>query len=150
MSAQPMPAPHWFTVTHKDGTPARFLGCPILVRNQAERTAFCERMKLDPWLYDMREATPAEISAGQVGAEWCKPSATYELPPEVLESMRRRDRLTDARVKLRHDMDLLVTHEAPTSEGEVAAIDALVAELGHWQLVLDDLRDGYEPKDGEE
>jgi hypothetical protein len=150
MSAQPMPKPDWFTVTHKDGTIARFLGCPILVKNQAERTMFCERMKLDPFLYDMREATPMEQVSGQVGMDWCKPSATHELPPEVLESMRRRDRLTDALVKLRHDMDLLVSPEVPTSEDEARALDALIAELGHWQLVLDDLRDGYEPKGDEE
>ena len=91
-----------------------------------------------------------EQVSGQVGADWCKPSATYELPPEVLESIRRRDRLTDARVKLRHDMDLLVSSEVPTSEAEADALDALIAELDHWQLVLDDLRDGYEPKEEEE
>lgn len=147
MSAQP--APHWFTVTHKDGTPAHFLGCPILVRNQAERTMFCERMKVDPNFYDMREATQMEQVSGQVGADWCKPSATYELPPEVLESIRRRRNYESMLVKLRHDAGLLIGFEVPASEAEAAALDALIAELDHWLARCYELQ-RYEPKEDEE
>jgi hypothetical protein len=143
-----MPKPHWFTVTHRDGTIARFLGCPILVRNQAERTMFCERMKLDPFLYGMREATPAEISAGQVGAEWCKPSATYELPPEVVASMRRRDSYNAFVVKLEHDGVQHVGSEVPTSEAEAAALDALIGELDSLLARCYELQ-RYEPKEDE-
>ncbi|MFO0408077.1 MAG: hypothetical protein ACK50Q_17055 [Labrys sp. (in: a-proteobacteria)] len=147
MSAQS--APHWYTVTHKDdGAAAHFLGCPILVRNQAERTMFCERMKVDPNFYDMREATQMEQMTGQVGTDWCKPSATYELPPEVLESIRRRRNYQSMLVKLQHDAGLLIGFEVPTSDAEAAALDALIAELDHWLARCYELQ-RYEPKEEE-
>jgi phosphoribosylaminoimidazole-succinocarboxamide synthase len=142
-------APHWFTVTHKDGTPAHFLGCPILVRNQAERTMFCERMKVDPNFCDMREATPAEISAGQIAADYCKPASAYELPPEVVASLRRRDSYNAFVVKLEHDGVQHVGSEVPTSEAEAAALDALIAELDSLLARCYELQ-RYEPKEDED
>lgn len=152
MSAQPMPRPDWFVIKDLTGATVSLKGipAPFLVRNQAELTMFCEKHGLDPRAYVMGEATQMDLATGQIAADYCKPASAYQLPPDVVASLRRRDRLTDALVKLRHDMDLLVTHEVPTSEAEHDAMKALIAELGHWQLVLYDLSDGYEPKeDGE-
>lgn len=146
MSAQPMPRPDWFTIKDLTGGALfhRKMYGPFLVRNQAEVTMLCERLGLDPTAYKMGEASPADLATGQIAADYCKPTSAYQLPPEVVESLRRRDRLNDALVKLRHDMDLLVSYEVPTSEAEADALDVLIGELDHWQVLLQELRDGYE------
>lgn len=149
MSAQP--APCWFTIKNPDGTTFYVNGYigPMLVRNQAEKTMLLERFRLDPARYTMSEPTDMDLAFGQVAMDYCKPASAYQIPPEVLESIRRRDRLTDARVKLRHDMELLVSSEVPTSEAEADALDALIVELDHWLARCYELQ-RYEPKEEEE
>lgn len=152
MSVEPMPRPDWFVI--KDLTGAnlyyREIFGPLLVRNQAEVTMLCERLGLDPTAYKMGEASPADLAFGQLATDYCEPASTYELPPEVVDSMRRCDQLKEATVKLRHDMCSLVDYEVPTSKAEANALSLLIGELEHWQSILEELWEPYDLKGYEE
>lgn len=131
MSAQPMPRADWFTIKDLTGATVSLKGipAPFLVRNQAELTMFCEKHGLDPRAYVMGEATQMDLATGQVAADYCKPASAYELPPDVVASLRRRDSYNAFVAKLEHDGVQHVGSEVPTSEAEAAALDALIAEL---------------------
>lgn len=131
MSAQPIPRADWYTITDQAGEPFIYkkMYGPFLVRNQAELTMFCEKHGLDPRAYHIGEATAMVLATGQIAADYCKPSSAYELPPEVVASLRRRDSYNAFAVKLEHDGVQHVGSEVPTSEAEAAALDALIGEL---------------------
>ena len=151
MSAQPIPRPDWFTIKDLTGADLyhRKMYGPFLVRNQAEVTMLCERLGLDPTAYKMGEASPADLATGQIAADYCKPASAYELPPDVVASLRRRDSYNAFRVKLEHDGVQHVGSEVPTSEAEADALDALIAELDSLLARCYELQ-RYEPKeDGE-
>lgn len=148
MSAQPMPRPDWFVIKDLAGATVSPKGipAPFLVRNQAELTMFCEKHGLDPRAYVMGEATQMDLATGQIAADYCKPASAYELPPEVVASLRRRDSYNAFLVKLEHDGVQHVGSEVPTSEAEAAALDALIAELDSLLARCYELQ-RYEPKE---
>jgi len=151
MSAQPMPRADWFTIKDLTGVDLyhKNIFGPFLVRNQAEVTMLCERFGLDPAAYKMGEATQMDLATGQVAADYCKPASAYQLPPEVVASLRRRDSYNAFRVKLEHDGAQHLGSEVPTSEAEADALDALIAELDSLLARCYELQ-RYEPKEDDE
>ena len=151
MSAQSMPRPDWFTIKDLTGATVSLKGipAPFLVRNQAELTMFCEKHGLDPRAYHIGDATEMDLATGQIAADYCKPASAYELPPDVVASLRRRDSYNAFLVKLEHDGVQHVGSEIPTSEAEAAALDALIAELDSLLARCYELQ-RYEPKDDDE
>jgi hypothetical protein len=151
MSAQPTPRADWFVIMDQAGEPfiyKKMFG-PFLVRNQAELTMFCEKHGLDPRAYVRGKATQMDLATGQIAADYCKPASAYELPPEVVASLRRRDSYNAFVVKLEHDGVQHVGSEVPTSEAEAAALDALIAELDSLLARCYELQ-RYEPKEDED